>query len=85
MDDLKGRFMAALAKPRAGSIDAMASAEPIGRELGLDARETAELVTQLADDGLLYVNLAPITVKPTERGAAWTALKARRRPLGRAS
>lgn len=78
MDDLKARFMAALFAQTGGSTDVMVSAAPIGHDLGLDGLQTERLATELRDEGLVYLNLAPVTVTPTELGAAWMRTNAGR-------
>ena len=68
--DVDREFVRGMYDRCGGSLDIGASGEEIGRELGLDERQTAEVVARLTRTGFLRDVAAHLWIKITSRGIA---------------
>ncbi len=68
--DIDGEFVRRVYEQCGGSLDVEARGEEIGHELGLDERQTAEVVARLARTGFLRDVAAHLRVKLTIRSIA---------------
>jgi hypothetical protein len=65
--DVDREFVRGMYNRCGGSLDIGASAEEIGRELGLDEQQTAEVVARLTRTGYLRDVAAHLRIKITSR------------------